>query len=225
MPSLDDVDLRRLRLAYVVEGRVLDRVYDKPHSVTDFNSSGLGDGRFSPIDDQGHAYLGDTRTVALLETVFHNVHETRPRLIFAATDLAGRALGRVKVERPLPLVDLRDAALERLGLRRFQLTATTPAHYPCTRQWADRLMGHRVGGTPTVGLIWNSRVAELAGEDSVLLDDLLEGTASEACVIYDDGSGTMLTNAEGGFDDLTGSTQGRLLVDQIAEQIDATVVW
>lgn len=224
VPDPAEVDLRRLRLVHLVPGRVLDRVHDRAYPVAAFDPSGAGDSRFSPIDGHPHAYLGGTRTVALLETVFHNVHQDTPRLIFAATDLAQRALGRVRIERRLPLVDLRDPALEQLGLDRSQLTATAPAHYPCTREWAQRLLGHRIGGTTTVGLMWNSRVAELAAEDSVLLNDLLEGTASEACVLYDDGSGTMLSDAGGGFDDLTGSTQGRLLIDQIAEQIDAMVV-
>lgn len=224
VPDPTAVDLRRLRLAHLEPGRILDRVYDQAYPATGFNSSGAGDGRFSPLVGRAHAYAGDTRTVALLETVFHDIHASMPRVIYGATDLAGRALGRVTVQRQLPLIDLRDAALDRLGLDRSQLTATTAAHYPCTRQWADRLLSRRIGGATSVGLLWNSRVAELAGTDSPLLGDLLDSTASEACVLYDDGSGRMLSDAGGGFDDLLGPTQGRLLIDQIAEQLDAVVV-
>jgi hypothetical protein len=161
--------------------------------------------------------------VALLENVFHNVHQSTPRLIYAATDLGGRSLGRMRVEARIPLVDLRDGALERVKLYRTQLTATTAAHYPCTRAWAEVLVGRKIGGITPRGLLWDSRVAELAGADSLLLADLMQGPTSEACVLYDD-AGIELSAAGGGFDDLVGATQGRLLTEQIAEQLGATIM-
>jgi hypothetical protein len=223
VPDPGAVDLRRLRLAHLEPGRVLDRVFPTAHGVLGFNDSGEGDTRFAPLSGMAHLYAGDTRTVALLETVFHNVHQAAPRLIFAATDLAGRSLGRVRVEARVPLVDLRDGALARLGLQRWQLTATSAAHYPCTRAWARVLSRRRIGGVAPRGLLWHSRVAELAADDSPLLADLLEGTPSEACVLYE-GVGIALSDHGGGLDDLGGASQGRLLIDQIAEHLNATVL-
>lgn len=223
VPAPDAVDLRRLRLAHLEPGRLLDRVFLTSHGVLEFNASGRGDTRFAPLGGKAHLYAGDTRTVALLETVFHNVHQSTPRLIYAATDLAGRSLGRMRVEARIPLVDLRNGALERLGLHRSQLTATTAAHHPCTRAWAEALVGRKTGGITPRGLLWDSRVAELAGADSLLLADLMEGPTSEACVLYDD-AGIELSDAGGGFDDLVGATQGRLLIEQIAEQLGATIM-
>lgn len=224
VPDVVDIDLRRLRLAYLEPGRLLHRVHNKDYPATTFNPSGAGEGRFSPLPGHAHTYAGDTATVALLEMVFHNVHWSTARVVYAATDLAGYALTRVRVERRLPVVDLRDPALDLLGLNRGQLTATTAAHYPCTRQWAQRLVGRSIGGISTVGLLWNSRVAELAAADSLLLGDLLDSTAAEACVLYGDGGDPMLSDAGSGFADLVGPSQGRLLVDQIAEQLNAVVV-
>jgi hypothetical protein len=223
VPDSAGVDLRRLRLAYLEPGPVLHRVYESTHGLLGFNDPGRGEARFSPREGSAHLYLADTRTVALLETVFHNVHELTPRLIYEATDLVGRGLGRLAVDSRVPVVDLRDEALSHLGLERHQLVATTAAHYSCTRQWADVLLSRRIGRITPAGLLWNSRVAELSGTDSPLLDDLLEGSTSEVVVLYDDDRIT-LSDAGGGFVSLVGPTHGRLLVDQIAEQLDAVIL-
>ncbi|MFL6139725.1 MAG: hypothetical protein ACJ74O_18280 [Frankiaceae bacterium] len=49
-----------------------------------------------------------------------------------------------------------------MGLKRDQLVATTPAHYVCTRAWATHLHQRRIGSVTPVGLVWQSRIAELA---------------------------------------------------------------
>lgn len=59
-------------------------------------------------------------------------------------------------------MDLRDAELDRLGLERTSLVATTAEHYPCTRRVAASLHGTSVGGVLPQGLVWHSRQAELA---------------------------------------------------------------
>ena len=67
-------------------------------------------------------------------------------------------------------------------MSRGQLVACTPAHHACTREWAVALYGRRIGPVTPVGLLWQSRVAELAGADSLLLGDLL-AVASGVCVL------------------------------------------
>lgn len=221
VPDPTDVDLRRLRLAHLEPGRTLARVHPADHPAGRLNDRGRGDGRFSPLPGHRHAYAGDTRTVALLETCFHNVHQSAPRIIYTATDLVNNALSTVTVTDRTPLVDLRDDQLDRLGLDRRQLVATTPAHYPCTRQWAVLLLQRRIGGVTPAGLIWNSRVAELAQADSPLLDDLLATRTSQVAVIYDTPA---FQQDEGPHYPTLVDGQGRLLIDLIAEQLDAHIV-
>lgn len=220
VPDPADVDLRRLRLAHLETGRRLSRVHPDHLTADALDKRDESNSRFAALAGRAHTYAGDTRTVTLLETAFHNVHESLPRVIYAATDLAGRALSDVTVHERVPLVDLRDEQLVRLGLTRDQIVTTTAAHYPCTRQWAGHLLDRRIGGVAPVGLVWHSRVAELARDDSPLLDDLLADRAAEAIALYD-------VMAFAAPDDPLYETlvegQGRLLVDEIAERLDAEI--
>lgn len=213
------MDLRRLRLAHLELGRMLYRVHPTALAAGRLNASGRGETRFAPLAGGAHAYLADTATVALLETCFHDVHQEVPRVVYAATDLAGRSLSGMVITGRMALADLRDEQLLRLGLTRKQLVATTPAHYPCTRAWAAHLMERRIGGVAPVGLVWNSRVAELARADSMLLEDLLAGRTSEVCVVYDV---TSIAASGVAYQSLVDG-QGRLLVDYIVEQLDAEI--
>ena len=80
------------------------------------------------------------------------------------------------------LIDLRDPRLDRLGIPRSSLPATSAAHYPCTRRWAQALHDRRVGGQPTHGLTWHSRQAELharAMADRPALRELLDTHPAE----------------------------------------------
>lgn len=201
----------------------MHRVHERAHTAAMFNRSGRGNSRFAPLPGVGHVYLAASRTVALLETTFHDVHQDVPRIVYASTDLAGWQMTEVRTTADVRLLDLRDQQLERLGLRRDELVAAPPAHYPCTREWARTLIGRRPGGATPAGLLWNSRVAELAGGDSPLLDDLLNSPSSEVCVIYDTDVPAGVLQAVGPtFNDLSDG-HGRLLVEAIAEHIQAEV--
>jgi len=68
--------------------------------------------------------------------------------------------------------------------------STTPAHYPCTRQWALALHGRRIGSARPVGLICSSRVAELARRYTPLLNDLLRGDRDEVFAFFADAIGS-----------------------------------
>ena len=125
----------------------------------------------------------------------------------------------------LVLVDLRDAELAKLGLKRSQLVTSPAAHYRCTTDWAGALHSRRVGAAVTVGLLWRSRVAELARHDSPLLGDLLPGASEEVFVLF----GDLLTTTEAkAYSPLVESSdlsaRGPLpLVASIAEQLGATL--
>ena len=195
-----------------------------------FNASGLGDARFSPLQGPGRPvpvlYAGRSQTAVLLETVFHDVHETRDRLI-TRLGLAGRNLVEFELPERLVLYDLRDEALTDLGLERRQLVSTSAAHYACTREWAEALRARRgIGGAHPVGLLWCSRVAELAKGDSLLLADLLPGRAEEILVLFGDQLATTDPRhylASERFEDLS-LRLALPLVASVAEQLGATLV-
>ena len=222
VPDVDTVDLRRLRLTHLTAGEGWFQVHDRAYPPPAFNTSGHGDTRFAPLAGAGHAYIARRQTVALLETVFHDVHELADRIIFTATALQGRQLSQVDIAVRLPLIDLRDPELTRLGIDRG-LVASSRAHYSCTRQWADTLIRRKPGGVQSAGWIWNSRVAELAQADTPVLNDLLEAPASEVAVLYDlhTPAGVLTTTAPL-LHDLT-SGNGWLLVADVAELLDAEI--
>lgn len=111
-------------------------------------------GRFSPLPDVAHAYTARVATAALLETALRDLTPSA-RTVFTP-DLSPWAYTNVTTTADLRLADLRDPALETLGLHRDSLTAAPPPHYPCTGRWAGAL--HRAGFH---GAIWHSRQADL----------------------------------------------------------------
>jgi hypothetical protein len=110
-------------------------------------------------------------------------------------------------------------------MTRAQLLATTPEHYACTREWGLALHARRIGGVPAAGLLWQSRIAELAQADSLLLGDLLT-VANVVFVLFGDRVPTdpgAWSPGDPQYDDLTAG-DGRLLAEQIAEQLGAVIV-
>jgi len=229
VPNPAEVDLRRLRTVRLTEGATFHTCYPRARWPALFNDSGLGNARFSPLHTDGGLvptmYAAATQTVALPETTFHDVHEAGTRIISEPLHLAPRGLSAITPPVALPLIDLTDDGLERLGLSRAQLVATTPAHYACTREWAVALHARRIGQVTPVGLLWQSRVAELARADSLLLGDLLIA-ASGVFVLFGDRlpiDPAYWNPGDPHYDDLT-TGDGRLLAEQIAEQLGAVIV-
>lgn len=229
VPDPGCVDLRRLRLAKLEQGSIFHTAYRRRYWPELFNPSEAGNARFSPLKIDGAViptlYGGVTQTVVLLETAFHDVHSSGKRLISEALHLAPRGLVALTTPSTMPLVDLRDAGLRRTGLTRDQLVATSPEHYACTQEWAVALHKRKVGGIAPVGLLWQSRVAELAQQGSPLLQDLL-AKGNDVFVLFGDRVSATPTDWDPGdpqYDDLTVG-DARLLSEQIAEQLDAVIV-
>ena len=181
---------------------------------------GVGDTRFAPFTTAAGGavptlYGGVGDVVVLLETVLHYVHhEVADRIIYEAI-VRRWGLAFVRIPRDLVVVDLRDEALDELGLSRAQLITTTAEHYGCTRQWAQWLHAHRIGRTKPAGILWHSRQAELH-EPSI---------RREAFVLWGDRapSGPGVYPLTGpGVRNLTEGT-GRVLLDQLAEDLDARI--
>lgn len=219
-----------MRLARYPAERVLHTAYRRAFWPALLNPALTGNARFSPlVRDDGVVvptlYVAATQTVALLETAFHDVHGSGARLISLPLSLAPRGLVALSSPSSLRLIDLTDSALTRLGLQRAQLVATSPAHYACTQEWAQALHGRRIGGVAPAGLLWQSRVAELAQNDSLLFADLLR-IADEVMVLFGDRGETDPAAWRPGdphFDDLT-SGSGLQLIEAIAEQLGAVIV-
>lgn len=173
-----------------------------------------GDTRFAPIDEVAHVYLARTTFAALLESAFHDAAPPAPRLPEAV--IAPWSEADVVLTADVRLIDLRDPALAELGLDRSQLTATTAAHYPCTRAWAQRLHGRHVGGQPTHGLVWHSRQLELhtrAAAQRPALTELLDQHPAEVAVVwFPPASAELLAPGTGGLGRLD-TAAGRAYVD------------
>ena len=134
-----------MRIVRLPEGHLFHTAYRRAHWPALFNHSRVGNARFSPLSVAGTQvpilYGAATQTVALLESCFHDVHLLATRTISEPLDLATRGLIALAAPVSLPLIDLRNDALARLGLTRGQLVATTPEHYPCTREIAILVNG------------------------------------------------------------------------------------
>jgi len=157
--------LPQLQTFTLTSGTPLYRVYDGTWGYDEHNP-GSGDTRFAPIDDPHtkkrlpNMYLGETPTAALLETVFHDVHEDGSNVIYEQ-HLSQKLLAHVQVPVDATLGDLRDSRLSALGLQRHQVVSSPAEHYPCTRRLAIAALAQK--HTPALqGLIWHSRQAELA---------------------------------------------------------------
>lgn len=175
-----DIDRRRLQTHNMAPGSERFRVGDVRFGSAVFTEPARGNGRFSPLPRRGHSYVADRWSAAILESALHEVHGRNPR-IYAVT-LAGLTIHRLRFVDPVRLVDLRDPALNELGLDRSQLTAAVPLHYPCTRAVAD----HIAGSKGTVGMVWTSRQGALHAERNRdgLAAEVLHHQNLDVAVIY-----------------------------------------
>jgi hypothetical protein len=211
--------LPRLRTVAMPKDVAWYRVYDATWGYDEHNP-GHGDARFSPIDDPTEGTrlpsmsLAASPTAALLETVFHEVHHSSARIIYER-HLRGKLLAHLRAPANATLGDLRDRELDRLGLRRDTVVATTAEHYPCTRRLAIAALGQPHGKRTVHGLIWHSRQAELAGHDPVevvvLFGEPRYPTLRGSWRLFGPGASSLYDGP------------GRLLVDEVAENLNAVI--
>jgi len=201
----------------LASGTSLFRVYDGMYGY-DQHNPGLGDTRFAPIDDPNtgsrlpNMYLGETPTTVLLETIFHDVHDTGSNVVYEQ-HLVERLLAHVLVPVDATLGDLRDSALVNLGLKRNEVVSSPAEHYPCTRRLAKAALA-QPHTLPLQGLIWHSRQAELAS-----------APPQEVIVLF----GERYQTKPGSWQRVPPGLQnlyegpGRLLVDRIASDLGAVI--
>ena len=140
-------------------GRAIHRIHDKKYASTQFNASGLGNTRFSPIAGAARKtvstlYGGSTFDCAAMETVFHDIPHAPGFKTFDKDKLSDKRASVVSPVRDLQLVDLSSKALRKLGISRLQLIDSDAADYPNTRPWAAALHAQCPKAD---GLVWVSR--------------------------------------------------------------------
>ena len=180
---------------------------------------GKGNSRFSPFDCAmtrarvPSMYLANTLEAALLETSFHDVPITPPREVNVST-LFGMAHAQVKLPTDLSVVDLRDRTLKAMGIDRSGLASSPREHYPCTRRVAKRI---HASVQNIAGILWHSRQTEInshpAAEVLMLFADRVPTDRGDLQLVPNYSSMGAL---------LDGS--GWLLVDQLADSLDVTLV-
>ncbi len=144
------------------------------HAPQDFNGSGRGNARFSPLDavEAGGTvgtrakrggvgapatvatlYAAATLEGALMETALHDVpFPSQGHIHDLERDLQGDLhASRIELRAPLQLVDLTKIGLQRMGLRVSQMFETDACDYPRTRAWAQWL---RALLPQAQGLVW-----------------------------------------------------------------------
>jgi hypothetical protein len=155
----------------VDEGEPWVRVYESIDGMAAQNP-GYGRGsRFAPFPGTGVApdylvptmYLARSLDAALMETVLRSVDgaSTSAALppVVTGHDLLGHQHAKMLLPRPMRLLDLRDPALEDLGIPRSGVVSSAALHYPCTRRIAELVHAH---AERFDGILWHSRQAELA---------------------------------------------------------------
>ena len=209
--------LPTLKTVTLASGRKLYRVYDGTYGY-DQHNPGFGDTRFAPIDDPTtgkrlpNMYLGETPATVLLESIFHDVHDAGSKVIYDH-QLVGKLLVHMVVPDDATLGDLRDPALDDLGLTRGEVVSSPAEHYPCTRKLSIAAL-EQSHTPPLQGLIWHSRQAELAKappqEVIVLFGERYKSTAGSWKLVAPG-----LQNLYEG--------PGRVRVDEIATDLKATI--
>jgi len=140
-------------------GQPVYRVHNARYGSLDFNASGAGNTRFSPIADaRGKTvptlYGGETFECALMETVFHDVPFTPGFKTYDRNNLDHVRASILSPARDLLLVNLAGKALRKLGISRARLLESDPADYSHTRPWAEALHRQFI---KIDGLRWVSR--------------------------------------------------------------------
>lgn len=185
VPEPTGTTLQRLRTATLGSGTCLRRGRRRNQANPAEFAPALGDTRFAPLVGIGHLYVAATTFAALLESAFHDAAPPAPRI--AEAQLPLWVEDAVILAGPVRLIDLRDPELARLGIARDHLVATSAAHYPCTRAWAQVLHGRHVGGQMTHGLLWHSRQTELHARALVgrpALRELIDEHPAEIAVLW-----------------------------------------
>ena len=138
----------------------LCRVHLKKYKADQFNNSGSGNARFSPIfDSKGSIiptiYAADTLAAALMETVFHDVPTYQGmKTLDGSRYVDPFAHCQLSTIHSMKIAVLFGPGLKGLGIKEGELIHSAAADYEETRKWAMAIHEQY----PAVqGLVWISK--------------------------------------------------------------------
>ncbi|ELY6346054.1 RES family NAD+ phosphorylase [Cronobacter muytjensii] len=165
-------DMQVPRVTVWPAGKRIIRVHSDQFAGDAFNP-GIGNARFSPLRRaDGSAiptlYGGVGAEVAIMESLFHDVPTSSLGVSFDLRKAAGLCISTLTPRGTLSLVSLTPTLLRRWGVTQAALTASSPLHYPQTRQWAAAIYN----ANPHLhGISWPSR--QHGGKALMLFGDRL----------------------------------------------------
>lgn len=151
----------------------IHRIHENTYRPDEFNASGRGDARFSPlVNAEGKIiptlYGGNTFICAAMETVFHDLPDQNvDDCILDFHDLDALVISRIYPARELRLLSLISRHLIPLKLKKTQVIETLVTDYPKTRALA---------------LEWHTRYADIDG----LYWTSRQDDAAQACMLFGD---------------------------------------
>jgi hypothetical protein len=158
-PEVPAWQLDHLNTVTLRAGHSLERVHPDTYGPAEFNDTGAGDARFSPIRD-GHgsviptAYAADSYEGALMETAFHDVPSGPPPKIVRKKKLEALVRSTLRANDSLLLADLSSVGLKTTNATKAALIESSAADYPRTRSFAEAVHArHRT----VQGLRWVSK--------------------------------------------------------------------
>lgn len=149
----------KIKIVELPAKTMLWRVHPKRFGPIQFNDSGAGNARFSPIyDSTGKIiptiYAANSLEASLMETVFHDVATSSGLKIFDSRKFDLMAHCLMINNSKLKLAALHGAALRGLGITERDLIHSPAADYKDTREWAMAIHAQQ----PDVqGMVWTSR--------------------------------------------------------------------
>lgn len=171
-------DLSKLKTDTVNPSTELDRVHPEQYGAAQFNASGKGDARFSPIwDASGKViptmYAAKTFHAALMETAFHDVPNQPGKKIVSTAKLKPLHRARLKVTQPLKVADLTSIGLKNLNTNKAEVIESPPDAYPLTRTLAKAIHAH---DDTIQGVQWVSKQDDRAMSFMFFGDRIADGT-------------------------------------------------
>jgi len=137
----------------------IHRIHGATYGSMEFNGTGRGNGRFSPLAGPSGAiiptlYGGASFECASMESVFHDVPHTAGFKAYDKKNLEKARASIITPTRNLNLINLSGKALHKLGISRVRLLECEAAEYPHTRPWAEARHRQHIQAD---GLRWVSR--------------------------------------------------------------------
>ncbi|MDN5753222.1 MAG: RES family NAD+ phosphorylase [Nitrosospira sp.] len=182
----------------------IHRIHENAYRANEFNASGRGDARFSPLADaKGKViptlYGGNTFICAAMETVFHDLPDQNvDDYILDFNDLDSLAVSRIHPVRELRLLSLVSRYLIPLKLKKTQVIETPVTDYPATTALA---------------LDWHTRYPDIDG----LYWTSRQDDAAQACMLFGDRISEADLKIELNSDPLQGPVHVKNLVDLARE--------